>query len=114
MIVASFAVQPGHNGIVYNRIGGLNETKVMTEGLNFVIPWFQRAIIYDVRTRPQLINSQSGSKGMMLYITCMCIILLIDMSSDLQMVQIGIRVLYRPSAKMFPNMYRLLGQGVLV
>jgi prohibitin 2 len=56
-------VQPGHAGIVYHRIGGLDENIKLKEGLNFVIPWFQRAIIYDVRTKPQSIDTQSGSKG---------------------------------------------------
>ncbi len=56
-------VQPGHAGIVYNRIGGLDDKIVLHEGLNFVIPWLQRAIIYDIRTRPQPIDTQSGSKG---------------------------------------------------
>lgn len=56
-------VQPGHKGVVYNRIGGINDKIVLREGLNFVIPWFQRAIIYDIRTRPQPIDSISGSKG---------------------------------------------------
>jgi regulator of protease activity HflC (stomatin/prohibitin superfamily) len=56
-------IQPGHAGLIYSRIGGLNEDTVLTEGLNFVIPWFQRAIVFDVRTRPQPIDTQSGSKG---------------------------------------------------
>lgn len=58
-------IQPGHQGIVYNRFGGLQEKYVLKDGINLVIPWFQRVIIYDVRTRPQMINTQSGSKGMM-------------------------------------------------
>ena len=56
-------VQPGHKGVIYNRFGGLDSKSSLNEGLNFVIPWFQRAIIYDVRTRPQPIDTQSGSKG---------------------------------------------------
>lgn len=56
-------IQPGHTGIIYNRLSGLEEKSVLTEGLNFVIPWFQRAIVYDIRTRPQPIDTQSGSKG---------------------------------------------------
>jgi len=40
-------VQPGHLGIVYNRIGGLNEHLVCHEGLNFIIPWFQRPILFE-------------------------------------------------------------------
>lgn len=56
-------MQPGHVGIIYNRFGGIDEISKCTEGMNIFIPWFQRPIIYDVRTRPKLINSQSGSKG---------------------------------------------------
>jgi prohibitin 2 len=56
-------IQPGHAALVYNRFGGLDEKALLTEGLNFVIPWFQRTIEYDVRTRPQPIDTQSGSKG---------------------------------------------------
>ncbi len=56
-------IQPGHAALIYNRIGGLDEKTVLTEGLNFVLPWFQRAVVYDIRTRPQPIDTQSGSKG---------------------------------------------------
>jgi prohibitin 2 len=56
-------VQPGHKGVVYNRFGGINETVVLIEGMNFIVPWFQRAIIYDVRTRAQQVDTHSGSKG---------------------------------------------------
>ena len=56
-------IQPGHAGLVYNRFGGLDDKTVLTEGLNFVLPWVQRAIVFDVRTRPQPIDTQSGSKG---------------------------------------------------
>jgi prohibitin 2 len=84
-------IQPGHLGITYNRFGGISETTSLKEGLNFVIPWFQRAIVFDIKTRPQLINTQSGSK-------------------DLQMVQISLRVLFRPDSNNLPFIYRRLGQ----
>jgi len=83
-------VQPGHLGIVYSRMGGLKDKATLTEGMNFLIPWFQRAVVYDIRTRPQLINTQSGSK-------------------DLQMVQISLRVLFRPSTQHLAEIYRNLG-----
>jgi prohibitin 2 len=60
---AIITVDPGFKAIVYNRIGGLNEQAVLHEGMNFVIPWFQRAIIFDMKTRPQPVESVSGSKG---------------------------------------------------
>ena len=56
-------VQPGHKGVVYNRFGGLSEKADLKEGLNFVVPWFQRPIVFDLRTRPQPIDTTSGSKG---------------------------------------------------
>lgn len=67
-----FLVKPGHLGIIYNRFPlgskqGVQEVGVCREGLNFVIPWFQRAIVYDIRTRPKLVNSTSGSKGLILF-----------------------------------------------
>lgn len=90
-----FTITPGHIGIVYNRFGWGGEAgiqrQVCREGLNFLIPWFQRPVIYDVRTRPKLINSTSGSK-------------------DLQMVEIALRVLYKPDATNLPFIYRRLGQ----
>lgn len=86
-----YTVNPGHQAIVYSRIGGLDEMSVKTEGLNFVIPWFQRPIIYDCRTRPKLVNSTSGSK-------------------DLQMVEISLRVLFKPDPHQLHFIYRRLGQ----
>lgn len=83
-------IRPGQIGIVYNRIGGLSETRKCMEGMNFIIPWFQRTIVYDVKTRPQLINTQSGSK-------------------DLQMIQISLRVLFRPNPQRLTFIYRRLG-----
>ena len=64
----SSQVRPGHLGILYNRFGvtgegGIQETALCREGLNFIVPWFQRPIIFDVRTRPEQIRTQTGSKG---------------------------------------------------
>lgn len=84
-------VQPGHLGIIYNRFGGLRNTATLTEGMNLVIPWFQRAVVFDIRTRAELINTQSGSK-------------------DLQMVQISLRVLFCPDKNELSYIYRTLGK----
>lgn len=90
-----FTVDSGHAAVIYNRFGMGGDSGIQSvvckEGLNFVIPWFQRPIIYDVKTRPKLINSTSGSK-------------------DLQMVEIALRVLYKPDASQLPFMYRRLGK----
>ncbi|CEF70175.1 Prohibitin-2 [Strongyloides ratti] len=86
-----YTVEAGHRAIMFNRIGGLGN-EVVKEGLHFRIPWFQYPIIYDIRARPNQIRSPTGSK-------------------DLQMVNIGLRVLSRPSPDRLPDMYRVLGQN---
>lgn len=57
---------------------------------SFRVPWFQWPTFYEIRARPKLLTSPTGSK-------------------DLQMVNIGLRVLYRPIADKLPSMYRQLG-----
>jgi prohibitin 2 len=57
-----------------------------------MVPWFEWPVIYDVRARPHLVESTSGSR-------------------DLQMVKIGLRVLTRPMADKLPTIYRSLGQN---
>ncbi|KAL4434214.1 hypothetical protein ABPG75_000655 [Micractinium tetrahymenae] len=84
-----FNVEGGHRAIVFNRIGGIKDT-VYEEGTHFMVPWFERPIIYDVRARPNVITSTSGSR-------------------DLQMVNIGLRVLTRPMPSRLPEIYRTLG-----
>ncbi|KAG9149912.1 hypothetical protein Leryth_009990 [Lithospermum erythrorhizon] len=86
-----YNVEGGHRAIVFNRIIGVKE-KVYPEGTHFMIPWFDRPVIYDVRARPHLIESTSGSR-------------------DLQMVRIGLRVLTRPVPDQLPTIYRSLGEN---
>lgn len=84
-----FNVEGGHRAIVFNRLLGIKE-EVYTEGTHLMMPWFERPIIYDVRARPSVINSASGSK-------------------DLQTVNVGLRVLTRPDSERLPDIYRHLG-----
>ncbi|XVF14867.1 hypothetical protein REPUB_Repub09cG0097900 [Reevesia pubescens] len=86
-----YNVDGGHRAIVFNRIGGIKD-KVYSEGTHLMVPWFERPIIYDVRARPHLVESTSGSR-------------------DLQMVKIGLRVLTRPKANQLTEIYRTLGQN---
>ncbi|PIK54054.1 putative prohibitin-2 [Apostichopus japonicus] len=85
-----YTVQGGQRAIIFNRIGGLQNT-IYREGLHFRIPWFQYPIIYDIRAKPRRISSPTGSK-------------------DLQMVNISLRVLFRPIADQLPQICRQLGQ----
>lgn len=86
-----YNVEGGHRAIVFNRLVGVKD-KVYPEGTHFVIPWFERPVIYDVRARPHLVESTSGSR-------------------DLQMVKIGLRVLTRPLPGQLPTVYRTLGEN---
>ncbi|XP_057792420.1 prohibitin-1, mitochondrial-like [Salvia miltiorrhiza] len=86
-----YNVEGGHRAIVFNRIWGVKD-KVYPEGTHILAPWFERPVIYDVRARPHLVESTSGSR-------------------DLQMVKIGLRVLTRPVPDQLPTIYRTLGEN---
>jgi len=84
-----FNVEGGHRAVMYHRFGGVQE-RIKSEGTHILIPWFQRPILYDVRAKPRMIQSMTGSK-------------------DLQMVNITLRVLSRPDVTHLPRIYRELG-----
>jgi prohibitin 2 len=84
-----FNVEGGHRAVMFHRFGGVQE-KVRAEGTHLMVPWFQRPIVYDVRTKPRMIQSMTGSK-------------------DLQMVNISLRVLSRPDVGHLPQIYQELG-----
>jgi len=84
-----YTVDGGHRAIIFSRIGGIKD-QVYSEGLHFRVPWFETPIIYDIRARARRIMSPTGSK-------------------DLQMINIGLRVLARPVASTLPKMYQRLG-----
>lgn len=92
-----YNVEGGHRAVVYNRFGipftnvkaGIQDF-VKEEGTHLLFPWFQRAVIYDIRTRPKNVPTLTGSK-------------------DLQMINVNLRVLSRPDPSMLPLIYRKLG-----
>ncbi|KAK3112944.1 Prohibitin-1, subunit of the prohibitin complex (Phb1p-Phb2p) [Teratosphaeriaceae sp. CCFEE 6253] len=84
-----YDVKGGQRGIIFDRLSGVSD-QVVNEGTHFVVPWLQRAILYDVRTKPRSISTTTGSK-------------------DLQMVNLTLRVLHRPEVAMLPKIYQNLG-----
>jgi prohibitin 2 len=86
-----FTVDAGHRAIMYNRISGVRDSTIYTEGTHFKLVWFDRPIIYDVRTHPRVITSLTGTR-------------------DLQMVNVSLRVLSRPMIDSLPTIYRNLGK----
>lgn len=85
-----YTVEGGHRAIIFNRIGGIDQHTILSEGLHFRVPWFQYPIIYDIRARPTMIKSPTGSK-------------------DLQMITIALRVLARPDQSKLPKLHQTLG-----
>lgn len=85
-----FNVEGGHRAVIFNRVGGVSD-EIKSEGTHFRIPWFQQAYDFDIRTRPKTIRSPTGTR-------------------DLQMVDLTLRVLYKPSVPALPKILSGLGE----
>lgn len=84
-----YTVDGGEMAVILDRVRGiLPEAK--GEGTHFKIPFFQYPQIMNIRARPRLISSVTGTK-------------------DLQKVDISLRVLYRPQESHLSLIYRTLG-----
>lgn len=86
---ALYNVDAGHRAVIFDRFAGIKQS-VIGEGTHFFIPWVQRPIIFDSRTRPRNVPVITGSK-------------------DLQTVNITLRLLFRPLSSALPNIYTTLG-----
>lgn len=84
-----YDVKGGSRAVIFDRLAGV-KNEVKEEGTHLLFPWLQKAIIYDVRTRPRNISTTTGSK-------------------DLQMVSLTLRVLHRPDVPALPKIYQNLG-----
>jgi prohibitin 1 len=82
-----YDVKGGSRAVIFDRLSGVKET-VVNEGTHFLIPWLQKAIIFDVRTKPRIIPTTTGSK-------------------DLQMVSLTLRVLHQPEVQALPKIYQV-------
>ena len=82
-------VRGGQRAVIFDRLQGVKQN-VIGEGTHFLIPWIQRAVIFDIRTRPRNISTTTGSR-------------------DMQMVSLTLRVLQRPSTERLPTLYQNLG-----
>lgn len=87
---ALFNVEGGHRAVIFDRFQGV-KPEVTGEGTHFLIPWVQRPIIFDIRSRPRNVPVITGSK-------------------DLQNVNITLRILFRPQPHILPQMYMNLGE----
>ncbi|EFA78608.1 hypothetical protein PPL_08063 [Heterostelium album PN500] len=84
-----YNVDGGQRAVIFDRISGVSD-KVVGEGTHFIIPWLQKQFIFDVRSTPRNIRSETGSK-------------------DLQTINISLRVLFKPDVDKLPWIYSKLG-----
>jgi len=85
-----YTVDGGQRAVMFDNLRGGIRPDVTGEGTHFMIPVVQRPVIMDVRVKPREIPSVTGTK-------------------DLQMVNIKLRVLWRPVVDELPRLYRELG-----
>lgn len=74
---------------MFDRFSGV-KNEASGEGTHFLVPWLQKAILYDVRIKPRNISTTTGSK-------------------DMQMVSLTLRVMSRPDIAVLPKIYQNLG-----
>jgi len=84
-----YFVPGGYRAVKFNAITGLNNTSY-TEGANFAIPFLETPILFDTRFRPTEVATSSGSR-------------------DLQIINMALRVLYKPHTDQLHEVYRRLG-----
>lgn len=85
-----FNVDGGERAVMFNRFSGVSE-KVQSEGTHFKIPGVTWPHIYDIRVRPKLITTTTGTR-------------------DLQTVNIHCRLLYKPIVDELAQIHKELGQ----
>ncbi|CAE6459531.1 unnamed protein product [Rhizoctonia solani] len=84
-----YDVPGGYRAVMFDRFAGV-KPEASPEGTHFLVPWLQRAILYDCRIKPRNISTTTGSK-------------------DLQMISITLRVMSRPDVNHLARIYQTLG-----
>jgi len=84
-----YVVDGGQRAVIFNRFTGV-EKNVRGEGMHVKVPWVQKPVLFDVRVRPRVVSSMTGTK-------------------DLQMVNLSLRVLSRPDKENLSLIYQRLG-----
>lgn len=82
-------VPPGHRGVVFNRVSGV-KPMALGEGLNFVLPVLEQAILMDVRVQKDTYDATAASK-------------------DMQTVHTKVAMNFRPVPESVPKLYAEVG-----
>jgi len=84
-----YNVDAGERVVVWNRFGGVQDD-VKGEGTHFRIPYIDYPNFFDIKSKPRIINTTTGTK-------------------DMQQVNIALRVLSRPSEEKLPYIFKEIG-----
>mmetsp|Transcript_11116 Transcript_11116/g.29610 ORF Transcript_11116/g.29610 Transcript_11116/m.29610 type:complete len:285 (+) Transcript_11116:62-916(+) len=92
-VLSSFClydVDGGERVVMFNKFSGVEEM-VKAEGTHFKIPWVMEPKYYNIRLRPKLIQTTTGTR-------------------DLQTVTIHVRLLFKPAIAGLPEIHKTLGE----
>jgi prohibitin 1 len=84
-----YNVDGGERVVIFDRFRGVVPS-VKGEGTHFRVPFVQYTNYFDIRSKPRIINTTTGTK-------------------DLQMVNIALRVLSRPQEDKLPTIFDTIG-----
>ena len=84
-----YVVRPGERAVIYNRLTGVRDHSY-GEGLQFRVLGIEDPKLFNVRLQPRVLQTVTGTK-------------------DLQMVNVRLRVLFRPEPNHLAETYRTLG-----
>ncbi|KNH09756.1 prohibitin [Perkinsela sp. CCAP 1560/4] len=84
-----YFVPGGHRAVKFNALFGLYD-RSYGEGAHIAIPYIEIPIFFDIRAKPTEVVTSTGSR-------------------DLQIINVSVRVLYRPNVGKLAQLYRQLG-----
>lgn len=84
-------VPPGHRGVIFNRVSGVKPA-ALGEGLGFIVPVLEQAILMNVRVQKDSYDATAASK-------------------DLQTVHTKVALNYRPVPEAVPRLFSEVGMG---
>lgn len=84
-----YDVDGGQRAVIFDKFRGI-QADVKPEGTHFKIPFVQDPKIFDIRSKPRMIGTDTGTK-------------------DLQIVNIRLRILARPVESKLSTIYQRLG-----
>ena len=84
-----FVVDGGERVVIFNKFRGLQD-KVYGEGMHFKLPIIMEPRRFEIRSRPRLITSATGTK-------------------DMQQIELTLRLLFRPQEDKLPEILKNVG-----